>query len=136
MVPSLEPGFPRRNVDVETSGTNFQRDAEGPQTSLNVGRRRRPRPSGGNDEPGFRFAMVLRGLLIPDSFHGGRTPATVKEGQLPTFSDPSRPTVAVLCMPWPLRIVGCPNSTHSRAGEEPSTASNPDIGIPDRPSDR
>jgi len=41
-----------------------------------------------------------------------KTPAAVKEGQLPTFSDPSRPTVAVLCMPWPLRIVGCPNSAH------------------------
>src|SRR5215471_4894672 len=32
--PTLQPGSPRRNVDVVTSGSNFRRDAEGPQISL------------------------------------------------------------------------------------------------------
>src|SRR6266446_8812096 len=59
-VPPLQPGFPRRNADVETSGSNFRRDAEGPQISWNVGRRWRPRPSGRND-----------GLGLTATFHAG-----------------------------------------------------------------
>jgi hypothetical protein len=38
----------------------------------------------------------------------------------------------IVCMPWLLRIMGCPNSAHINGTlvpvEEPSTASHPDIG--------
>jgi hypothetical protein len=46
----------------------------------------------------------------------------------------SRPIVVVVCMTWLLRIIGCPSSTphrwHSRAEEEPSTASIADFEHP------